>query len=120
MAIDMSELNGDPDFSETVTLRRPLTPTFANEGVATYGYAADAPLVATVQPAKPSDLAMLPEGVNLSETISVWSGTQMKVGDETGQGSDIIVWGGKSYRVIKLEDRSKNGYWRAFAEGFAP
>lgn len=116
----MSELNGDPDFAQTISIRRALTPTLANEGVVTSTYAAPAPLVATVQPATEADLKMLPEGVNLADVISVWSGDEITVGDQAGNGSDVLIYNSKSYRVVKREDRTKNGFVRVFAEGFSP
>jgi hypothetical protein len=120
MPIDISELNGDPDFAQTISILRALAPTFANEGIATAAYADAVPLVATVQPATEADLKALPEGTNLTDVISVWSGDEIQVGDQTGAGSDILIVNGKSYRVVKREDRVKNGYRRVFAERFTP
>jgi hypothetical protein len=120
MPIDISELNGDPDFAQTISIRRALAPAFANDGVATPAYADAVPLVATVQDASPADLKALPDGTNLTDVISVCSGDAMSVGDQTGAGSDILIVDGKSYRVVKREDWTKNGYTRVFAERFTP
>src|SRR5665213_969994 len=118
--IDMSELNGDEDFASVITLRRPAPPTFANEGVASYTYQPDVSIVANVQDASPADLKVLPEGTNLADVVAIWTGNELKIGDQTGQGSDLLIIKGKSYRVIKLEDWSDNGYFMAFAERFIP
>ena len=118
--IDVSEIMTDPDFVVTVTVRRPTAPTFSNEGVATYGYLPDQSITAIVQSATPADLKSLPEGVNLQGVVSVWSGTQIKIGDQSGKGSDVIVYQGVSYRVRSMDDRSDNGYWRVLAERFIP
>lgn len=122
MAIDVSELNGDPDFApiEPVFIRRSLPATFANEGVATAAYSPQTPIVATWQPATQADLQSLLEGVNLTDIISVWSGEEIQIGDQSGNGSDILIVGSKSYRVVKRDDRAKNGYVRVFAERFIP
>lgn len=118
--IDVSELMTDPDFAETISIRRALAPTLANEGVATAAYASAVPIVAIVQPADEADLKMLPEGVNLTDVICVWSGSEISVADETGKGSDILIVNSKSYRVVKREDWVSNGCRCVYAEGFSP
>lgn len=120
MAIDVSELNGDDDFEGPITLRRPAVPTLANEGVASFTYLPDVQISADVEDASPADLKSLPEGTNLDDVIAVWSGSELKIGDQSGQGSDVLIVDGKHYRVVKLEDWSENGYWMAFAERFIP
>lgn len=121
MPIDMSELNGDDDFARTITLRRPNAPTFANFGVASYTYQQDVDIVVTsVQDASPAELKTLPEGTNLDDVVAVWSGVELKIGDQTGQGSDVLVIDDKLYRIVKLEDWSDNGYFMAFASRFIP
>lgn len=118
--VDVSELMSDPAFSRTVTLRRPNAPTFANHGVASVTYAADVSIVAIVQPATAADMQMLPEGAQLSEMVAIWSATHLIAAEESGVGSDIIVDGAKSYRVIKAEDWSEHGYYSAWAQRFDP
>lgn len=118
--VDVSELMTDPDFAETIGIRRALAPTMSNEGVVTLAFAAQVPIVAIVQPATEADLKMLPEGVNLTDVICVWSAGEMSVADETGKGSDILIVNSKSYRVVKREDWVANGYQCVYAEGFSP
>ncbi len=120
MAIDVSEMNGDDDFEGPITLRRPAPPTFANEGVASYSYLPDVTIIADVEDASPADLKNLPEGTNLDDVIAVWSGSELRIGDQTSKGSDVLIVDGKHYRVVKLEDWSENGYFMAFAERFIP
>lgn len=112
--IGVGELMSDPDFIESVTLRRP-TPSM-QEGVAVATHV-DTTITAIVQPATPRELMGLPEGQRLKDVVSVWSATEMKA--EPGA-PDILLRSGRSYRVIKLEPWAEAGYYRAFAEGFEP
>lgn len=118
MTIDVSELMTDPDFAQTITLRRPKGTAFANEGVATVSYEPDRKMSAVVQPARPSDAQLLPEGVNLSDVVSIWSRTDLRISGNDGAISDVLVVRGRSYRVIQREDRIKNGYTRVLAQRF--
>lgn len=122
--IDMSELNGDDDFAEVITLRRPGVPSVANEGVVTPMYLPDQKIVATVQPASDADLKQMPEGANLTDVVAVYGATALRIADQSGVQSDVLIRGslpgGKFYRVTKIEDRQKNGYTKALAERFEP
>lgn len=116
--IDVRELMTDPDFAKGITRRRP-TLAVANEGEATYTYA-DRCITAIVQPAKPSEVALLPEGSRLNEILSVWSAEDLRGAHGNTTESDVLVIDGASYRVVKAEPWQANGYVRAFAERFIP
>ena len=122
--IDISELNGDDDFAEVIILRRPGVPTVANEGVVTSTYLPDQRIVATVMPASDADLQQMPEGANLKDVVAVYGATALRIADQSGVQSDILIRGGlpggKFYRVVKLEDRQKSGYTKVLAERFEP
>jgi hypothetical protein len=116
--INVGELMSDPDFAQQITLRRP-TLAVANEGEASYTYQ-ERCLTAIVQPAKPSDVAQLPEGSRVGDIISVWSGGEISAGNGASVEADVLVVDGRHFRVIKAENWGRNGYFRALAEGFVP
>jgi hypothetical protein len=108
----------DPDFVRGFSVRRP-TLAVADEGVASYSYET-LNLQGIVQPARPNDLQLLPEGSRLKEIISVWCGCELFAADGDATESDVITVDKKAYRVIKSEPWADNGYFRVFAEGFVP
>ena len=116
--IDVSEIMSDPDFTKSITRRR-ATLAVANEGEATYTYA-DRCITAIVQPAKPSEVALLPEGSRLNKILSVWTACDLRAADGDATESDVLVIDGASFRVVKVEPWQTNGYVRVFAEGFIP
>lgn len=116
--INVGELMTDPDFARALTLRRP-TGSFGNEGEFTSTYA-DSSIVGSVQPATPQELEMLPEGSTVRDVISVWSATEIRMGDGNTAEPDVLVIDGASFKVIKAEPWGAAGYFRVFAEGFIP
>jgi hypothetical protein len=117
--IDVSELNGDPDFAQTITRKR-STLTYANEGTPQKSYAT-ASIVANVQSPSPSDVQLLPEGVRLNDVMAIFTTAgNITAGDGTTVLPDVLIIEGQSYQVLHVEDFSRNGYVMALAQRFAP
>lgn len=117
--VDVSELMTDPDFVETVTLRRP-TIHFANEGEAISSYE-DTSFVASVQPAKAEEIAALPEGERGSgQVYRIYTATELRMSDGKTDVSDVLVYGGKELRVIGQEPWGANGYFKFLAVEVVP
>ena len=117
--IDVGELVRDLAFAEAIVIKRP-TLALANEGVLTTTYTT-INTSGIVQPANPGKLVgVLPEGIRADDVVVVWSTTELRGTDGDAAGSDVITCRGQSYQVIKARDFSVNGYWQAWATGFAP
>ena len=117
--INVAELMNDPDFASTFLVRRPRGDR-DDAGVFSVLDYTDIPVVGIVQPADPDAVQMLSEGERLRNMIEVWSATELRASDAVEALSDVLVVNGQSYRVIKTEDWSANGYSHVFAEGFLP
>lgn len=116
--ISMAELMADSDLgARSIVLKRP-TVTYV-KGVATTTYAADASLTAIVQPAKPQDAEMLPEGKRLSDVQAIWSATELRAGDGKTIEGDILVFDGKKHRVVAQVPWAEAGFYKVLAEGLA-
>jgi hypothetical protein len=114
MSINVSELLTDPDFTRTISRRRP-TSSLANEGEATNTYGTATSVVGAVQPAKLSDVQFLPEGARLSDTMAFFTAADVSAGDGRSQLPDMLIDGTATYRVLHLEDFRNNGYVRVLA-----
>jgi hypothetical protein len=110
--INVGAVLNNPAFVRTMTLRRP-TATMA-DGVERTTYE-DSAIVASVQPARPSEIAALPEGSRSKEIVAIYTRTELKCEPAT---QDVIVVGDASYRAVKLEAWPDNGYFVAFCERF--
>jgi hypothetical protein len=117
--IDVGEVINDPDFARTFTVQRP-TGTLANEGVSRKTWST-LDRSGVVQPAEPADLAILPEGTRINNTIKLWCTEELRVGDGKTDSADIVIVDAKKYRVIRSEEwpiAGGAGYWKVWAEGF--
>lgn len=115
--IDVAELMTDPDFTETVQLLRPTIST-ANEGIMSRTYAVPVNIIASVQPVQPDEAQSLPEGTRLGNLKAFYTATLVRCNDASSVDSDVIVHGGKNYRVIAVEPWGSFGYYKAIGEGF--
>lgn len=115
--INVVELMSDPDFASTFLVRRPRGDR-DDAGVFQVLDYTDTSVVGIVQPADPAAVQMLPEGERLGNVIEVWSAAELRASDAAEALSDVLVVDGQSFRVIKSEDWSANGYSHVFAEGF--
>lgn len=115
--IDVSELMTDPDFSEDYQIER-------SEGYYDEGEWIDMPptLLPTYGPIQPapagSALSLMPEGSRLVDGIVAYNEAPLYIDDTDAQRSDVIIWKGKTYRVVAQRDWSSSGYWKVWAEGF--
>ena len=71
---------------------------------------------ASVQPATGRDLQRLPEGTRTTETLAVFSSTELKV-QSPAQAPDVITVGAFSYEVKSAEQWGDVGaYWKCLAQ----
>lgn len=74
---------------------------------------AEADFVANVQPTSGRDLQRLPEGARSSETITVWSKTELRTATSNAP-ADRVRYRGRIYEAQSLEDWSQlGGYFKA-------
>jgi hypothetical protein len=100
-------------FSKTVTFHR-FEPGTMVKGRWTPGEEIlgedDAPLTAqmVIQPLKPSDSALLPEGERISDWRRIWSKTQLLVSNQEDRiTGDVVDHGGQKWVVSMQEDWSE-------------
>ena len=98
--IDVSELMGDPDFIDIVTLKR-RTSTVNSYGENTVASTSSS-VYMVVQPASPDDLQRLPDSVRRRDAIKVWY-TGTLSADALNVYPDVITWGGRDYQVASTE-----------------
>jgi hypothetical protein len=112
--IDVSEIVGDPDFVQPITLRRPTATMSGGVERTTHD---DSTIQAVVQPADVHEISLLPEGARLGNIIAVYSTTEIRV---SPQAQDIVIVDEMFYRAIKSEPWGSSGYFVAFCEGYQP
>lgn len=117
--IDVSELMTDPELSRTLTVRRPRSGAFVNEGEFTASYDQDL-VTGIVQSPKASDMEFLPEGTRIEDTISVWSAEELRGADGVRQEPDVLLVDGLYYKIIASQPRPDGGYFKAFAQRYTP
>ena len=110
--IDTSELLSDPDFCEFFNVIRTMGGTFAPGGYVPN--VAPITLYGAVQVADADTIDMIPEGDRGAGARVFWSVSQMFETNTEGL-SDVIVYHSKHWRVVRVWDRSVNGWWKAYA-----
>lgn len=116
--INVGELMDDPDFARCFTVKRPTVSIDAH-GTSSTTYT-EFDVVGVVQPAQPTEIQSMPEGVRVEDLISVWSKTRIVGSDGKATESDTLLIDGHPWRVVKEEPRPANGYYRVFATGYIP
>lgn len=117
MIVNVQELMTDTDFTRTITRQRPTT-TRAVDGSASNTFAST-DIIAIVQPATAKEIAALPEGTRgPGEMITVWSATEMRLGDGKTFEADVLVIDGHPHRIVGAEDWSASGYFKVLAERY--
>lgn len=114
--VNVARLMTDTRFCRTFVRRRQRG-TFSNQGEYTSAYD-EQTVTGIVQPATPDVLKILPEGTRLDSVRCVWSAEGLRVGDGKSFESDVLVIDGESFKVIRAEDWSANGYFEVYVEGF--
>jgi len=76
------------------------------------------PLRCLVQPASSDDLELLPEGQRLNNIQAIWSVVPLYVANGKDRDSDVLEIDGVRFTVIKMFNRSPNGYFKVLAEGY--
>lgn len=118
--INVSELIGDPDFTQpngVTVIRRPCTvvnhrPSVTETQIKVTG-------VITI--AKDRDLQMLPEADRTEEAINVFTYkplfTTGREDEEAVQNylSDVVVWQGNRYKVMNCMDDAQYGFCKSIA-----
>lgn len=108
--IDTSELMNDPDFCETFNVLRTTGGQFAPG--AYIPIVTPITMYGAVQEPDAEMLEQVPEGDRRSGARGFWSASQMFETNSEGL-SDIIVYHGAKWKVVKVWDRSANGFWKA-------
>lgn len=61
-----------------------------------------------------SDLAQVPEGDRVNGAIMINGWDEIKETNSEGT-SDVVVWQGQQYKVVKVWNYSNRNYWYAYA-----
>lgn len=107
--IDVSALLADPDFTDTIIVTR-YTQAVNSYGVATYT-SATINVRAAVYPSGGNILDLLPEAERGLNSITVV--TTYALIERSATQADEVTWGGKQWRVAKVND------YRHFGSGFS-
>jgi hypothetical protein len=101
---------GTGTYTVTRTLPRALV-----RGVAQAPSTSTFSVAASVQPATGRDVAVLPEGLNLTDVIQIFTAVELKVAGD-GCEDDAITYRGARYEVKHVERYDEIGnYYRALA-----
>jgi len=115
--IEISDLLEDPDFAQGFTIRR-QTGSFTEGDFSTVDTVI--PAVGVIQPASSQDvLTFAPEGERQGNWITIYCKQEIRQGDGQDIFSDVIVWQGSYFRVAQAKHWETQGYYRAWARGFA-
>lgn len=115
MEIDVSDLLDDPDFinSFVVTRRRQTVDGHGRtqtSGVTTAAYG-------SVQPIRPRTMEVMPDYVNVSGAIEIFTRYRLE-GPSEGGSPDEVMWKNRRYRVAEVEDwgHAGSGFIHAVCE----
>ena len=105
--IDVSELLGDPDFSDAfVIIRQDAAVNAYGENELTE---TQINVVGVVQPASPDTLARLPDSVRSQDAITVWYQGLLKSSAGGDTYPDVVVWGGYNFVVHSTDPFNNYG-----------
>lgn len=100
--LDFSELLADPDFADTITVRR-VAQSVGTNGRGITSESVFNNVVATVQPASARQVQLLPEAARVSETIQIHTMFEMRGPTATTQ-ADNVLWRGRTFSVVSVND----------------
>lgn len=99
-----------------VTRRRYAAGTYTN-GRWVSGAVTEAPIIASVQPAKSDELLRLPEGFRTKGVVKAYTDADLQPGDESAsKQADRIVWDGEEWEVQIVDRHALGiGHYKAIA-----
>lgn len=111
--INVSEIVTDPDFAQTVTVKRNTGGDYNDDGTWVNGSDSEFTVTGSLQKVTERDIKENQLGEVRDEMRKLLTPTEIKEaqGDNI---SDRFTWNGKTYKVIKVGDNSDYGYYRAF------
>jgi hypothetical protein len=75
----------------------------------------------SIQPSTSSDVLMfLPEGERAKNAVTIYSKTQIQMGNGVDRESDQVIWNGQTYRVAFSQLWKAYGYWFVMATQVSP
>lgn len=90
---------------KTLTVRRRDAATTYVDGIAQAGSTSNVSISASVQPLKPNEMELLPEGRRDSEAFRLYTETQLfPANDSTNKNADIVEYNGKDYEVLSCAE----------------
>lgn len=110
--IDTSELMNDPDFCENFNVLRTTGGQFGPGGY--IPVVVPITLYGAVQQPDALTIEQVPEGDRRDGARAFWSASPMYETDSGGL-SDVIVYHGATWKVVRVWDRSANGWFKAYA-----
>lgn len=114
--INVSELMTDPDFAQTLTLRR-TAGDYNTFGEWESETPVDSLVTGSWQKATEREIRQFDLGEIKTEVRKLLTVTEIKVSENDDKLSDRLIWAKNSgrYKVLKVTDNSDNGFYRAFA-----
>jgi hypothetical protein len=105
--IDVTEILADPDLADSfvVTRTRQITDT---HGRTVALQPSTTTVVGVVQPMSGRTLNMMPDMVNVSGAIELWTTYRLEGPSETTQ-SDVVTWQGRNYMVQNVQPFTNYG-----------
>lgn len=114
--LDVSDVLDDDDFRDDALQRVRQTQTVGTNGMAANTQVTTS-FSAVVTQNSGDTRAISADGQRISGDISIFSRTELIVGDDTHD-ADVVIWGGRRYTVVKVApyDTYGDGYTCAFAD----
>lgn len=112
MGFDMSDVLLDPELVKTIPVKR-ATETIGDNGRAQL-VTQDFTVQGVIAPATEEQLERLAEGDRSSETIAIYTTTQLTGGNDT-LAQDTVTWKGGTYKVKSVLDYTDFGFCEALA-----
>jgi hypothetical protein len=113
--IYLDDVINDPDMNEPFQIERSV------DGQWTVGEFIDqktiVDVIGVVSVITPEELKLLPEADRVTGARGFWATVPLyETHAQPSPGiSDIMLWGGDKWRVLKVADYSNRGYWKATA-----
>lgn len=121
--INVAELVNDPDFAQPFTVQR-STGTFVLGGY--QSTTVDVPFYGVIEVASTKELNTLPEGDRIAGSMAIWTQQPIyetsvddnpsygrgKYGQSASRISDVVIWHGQQFRIVKDSVWSDFGYYK--------